>query len=618
MSITTGLSELHKAAKAAAGRITKTDPRQRATDEAVRRIAPEGKATALVAFIRQTALSSDESVNRDRPSVGDPQTDTFDLAAFRSALAAAGEALAWQVCALLRDSDERVENAVLLVEAAAGWNRASIERSFNHQKLVGIKAYGLLPVAHGGEVIERYMRLQQEAKDAPKLGQQRRISHAAAVRVALANLAQVAGYANASQLEWDMEAKISSDLVSGRRWQSGDYILELVVDGADASIAIERGGKRLKSTPSALRSTEAYQEAKAAVAHLRGQASRMRSGLLEGLIASGEALPPDEVHRLLRLPAARDMFQRLIWRTESGITGLFDAEVFGLRDLADRLHPVTTRIALAHSYHLFADGTLADWQRAIVHAHIVQPIKQAFRELYILTPAELDSVDQSARFAGHRVEAAVAKKLLAVRGWRMDDEDGVLMPYKLRNGVRAAFDFSDTLYVFAASLPAQTGTISFEQWSNGEESQRLPLDAVPPVFFSEVMRDADLVVSVAQRDGETTLSPESYEQRGALVRALLDDLGLPGVEVEGHFAHVQGKLARYRVHLGSAAIHIEPGNYLCIIPDRAAPKRESFYLPFADGDDPKFSEVVSKILLLLADDRVTDETILRQIRRTVG
>ncbi len=74
---------------------------------------------------------------------------------------------------------------------------------------------------------------------------------------------------------------------------------------------------------------------------------------------------------------------------------------------------------------------------------------------------------------------------------------------------------------------------------------------------------------------------------------------------------MQGKLARYRVHLGSAVIHIEPGNYLCIVPDRWGKTHDKLFLPFADEHDSKISE----ILLLLADDRIKDESILRQIRR---
>ncbi len=131
------------------------------------------------------------------------------------------------------------------------------------------------------------------------------------------------------------------------------------------------------------------------------------------------------------------------------------------------------------------------------------------------------------------------------------------------------------------------------------------------------MRDADLVVAVAQREGERVLSKEAYESRAQLITALLDDLGLPNVRTEGHFAYVTGKLADYRVHLGSAVIHIDPGNYLCIVPAKWGMTHEKLFLPFADEKDGKISEVISKILLLIADDKIKDESILRQIRRKV-
>jgi hypothetical protein len=98
------------------------------------------------------------------------------------------------------------------------------------------------------------------------------------------------------------------------------------------------------------------------------------------------------------------------------------------------------------------------------------------------------------------------------------------------------------------------------------------------------------------------------------VTALVEDLRLPGVRIDGHFAHVQGKLSRYRVHLGSGAIHIEPGNYLCIVPDRWGRHRERLFLPFIDDEGSKIGEVISKILLLVNDDTIKDESILRQIR----
>jgi hypothetical protein len=84
--------------------------------------------------------------------------------------------------------------------------------------------------------------------------------------------------------------------------------------------------------------------------------------------------------------------------------------------------------------------------------------------------------------------------------------------------------------------------------------------------------------------------------------------------VSGHFARIKGKLASYRLHLGSAAIHVEPGAYLCVVPARWGQKHEKLFLPF-DAEDLKTSEVVSKVLLLAEDERIKDESILSQIRR---
>jgi hypothetical protein len=48
------------------------------------------------------------------------------------------------------------------------------------------------------------------------------------------------------------------------------------------------------------------------------------------------------------------------------------------------------------------------------------------------------------------------------------------------------------------------------------------------------------------------------------------------------------------------------------MPDKWGKTHEKLFLPFTD-DDFKTSEVISKILLLLADDKIKDKSILRQI-----
>ncbi|TFV33009.1 hypothetical protein E4K10_28240 [Streptomyces sp. T1317-0309] len=68
----------------------------------------------------------------------------------------------------------------------------------------------------------------------------------------------------------------------------------------------------------------------------------------------------------------------------------------------------------------------------------------------------------------------------------------------------------------------------------------------------------------------------------------------------------------YRVHLGSANILMEPDDsYLCIVPSRGKGDGKVF-LPF---EDERLSLILSKAFLLAADTDITDETILRQIKR---
>ncbi|MFF7125452.1 hypothetical protein [Streptomyces sp. NPDC008240] len=75
---------------------------------------------------------------------------------------------------------------------------------------------------------------------------------------------------------------------------------------------------------------------------------------------------------------------------------------------------------------------------------------------------------------------------------------------------------------------------------------------------------------------------------------------------------VRGDVGTYKIHLGSANILMEPDDaYLCIVP--AGRKGDGkVFLPF---EDERLSLILSKAFLLAADTRITDVTILRQIKR---
>ena len=77
---------------------------------------------------------------------------------------------------------------------------------------------------------------------------------------------------------------------------------------------------------------------------------------------------------------------------------------------------------------------------------------------------------------------------------------------------------------------------------------------------------------------------------------------------------VKGKLRTYKIHIGSTNILMEPNDqYLCIVPDRSKKNTaENIFLPF-EGD-AGISVILSKAMLLADDDKITDKTIISQIK----
>src|SRR5690606_18321347 len=116
-------------------------------------------------------------------------------------------------------------------------------------------------------------------------------------------------------------------------------------------------------------------------------------------------------------------------------------------------------------------------------------------------------------------------------------------------------------------------------------------------IFSEVMRDLDLVVSVAHAGGvDPETSSSSIEARAALIRETTSLLNMNNIKVSERHVVIDGKLANYNVNLGSGVVHKQPGGALCIIPVHSQ-HRGRIFLPFADND-PKTAEIVSKVIML--------------------
>lgn len=550
----------------------------------------------------------------------DPRGDVVDVAALRSTVAAV-PAKARQALLAMYTKASQFQGADQLFGAVMGEaDRAKIrEAACVKENQRAIKLLGLLPAAGENDVRDRYIALQQLGKQAARHGAQRQASQRAAVQVALALLAQVAGDRDAGDLEWMMEAGAGHTLRASfapRR-----------IDGYEAWIAIEDlkavlrvrndSGKVLASVPSALKKHAAMKALEETLAGVREQLRRF-TRLMEVRMTNAAPVSLEQLRAGFAHPVMAPIIESLLWIDEAGAIGCFGES--GLAGPEGTRAATGETLRVAHSVDLLKAGAaaLSGWQRWLVETRRVQAFKQVFREIYLPTPAELEAGECSRRYADRTIRAGVAQGILQARNWippRELDEDGGVQRLVFAGGLTAKCAFG-VGHWFTEDEDAETGEMWFER-----DGKPIPLAQVPPIVFSEAMRDIDLVVSraiVVDAGGEdTAASVAAISVRADLLRALAPALG-PGVlELEERHAIVRGKLTRYRIHLASGHVHAEPGAYVCIIPDRTvANARRDVRLPFAE-DDPRTAEIVSKVFLLAHDDAIKDESILSQIRRSV-
>jgi hypothetical protein len=256
------------------------------------------------------------------------------------------------------------------------------------------------------------------------------------------------------------------------------------------------------------------------------------------------------------------------------------------------------------------DGDWIAWQQRLFVDAQRQPFKQAFRELYTLTDTERSAGPATHRWEGHQVQPRQAMALFGRRGWLTDREAGDVAKVFHAHDIVARVAF---LGAFGTPGEVELPTIQAVYFTKRGDYLAQPIDQVPPIVFSEAMRDLDLVVSVAHAGGvDPEASASTVEMRAALVRETAKQLKLENVRHVNSHVVIEGSLGEYSVHLGSATVHRRPGGALCIIPVDAQ-RRGRIFLPFAD-DDPKTAEVVAKVLMLARDTTIKDPTILQQLR----
>ena len=416
----------------------------------------------------------------------------------------------------------------------------------------------------------------------------------------------------------------------------------IVVDARRAALRyVDADGRERASLPAAVKAADAD-----ALAALRAELKDVRKTIagerhrVDGLLALGRAWRAADWRELyLDHPITGRLARALVWRFGDTVAIPLDAARGIGADGAEVALPADAEVRLWHPIEATEEEVRA-WRLLLLDRELVQPVKQAFRECYVLTPAEAETRLYSTRFAAHVFRQVRARALLKTRGWTpvalawWDDgiDHGVARRVHEPTGIRAQFFYDPVtewepdggdLYPLCTS-----DQVRFVQDADGEA---LALADVPPLVFTEAMRDIDLVIGVTSvgadpewldrgegRQFERYWHDYGFGDLGApagvrrdVLAALVPRLAIADrCTIEDRWLTVRGDERTYRIHLGSGNILMSPDDrYLCVVARDAQAAR--LFLPF--DDDPVLSLILSKAFLLANDAAITDPSIRAQL-----
>lgn len=469
------------------------------------------------------------------------------------------------------------------------------------------------------------------------------------IRKAIDALAAAQGLTRDQLLERAVETH-DLDADGKRRAPLSRGSAEIVVDGRTAALLyVDEKQTPRKSVPADVKQADAE-----TLAAIRNDLNAIRKTIagervrLDGVMAADRHWPlADWRSWYLDHPITGRMTRTLVWvfSTPEGpdVSGIpLDAATVVTSSGEQADVPPDAEVRLWHPIHATADDVRA-WRQYLLEQQVVQPFKQAFRELYVLTPAEEETRAYSNRFAGHVFGQVQARALMKGRGWApvavawWDDgiDNGVARRTFEEAGIRAEFYFdpihdlepgATDLYPYCTSDQVRFVDVRTDD--------SIALADLPPLVLTEALRDVDLFVGVTSIGADPEWLDRGTERRfetywhtfgfgelsaaGEIRREVLEQL-VPRLAIadrcafEDRYLTVRGDLRTYRIHLGSGNILMSPNDqYLCIVAARDG-QAQKLFLPF--DDDPVLSLVLSKAFLLANDTAIKDPTITAQLNR---
>lgn len=445
----------------------------------------------------------------------------------------------------------------------------------------------------------------------------------------------------------------------------GDFTAVLKITGTTSTELgwIKADGKSQKSVPKAVKENfaEELKELKTAAKDIQKMLPAQRQRLDNLFLQQREWTYSDWKQNYLDHPLVGYLARRLIWSISNAeqqtLAIWHDNILVNVKGDALDINQDGTTVSLWHPIESELDE-IKLWREWLENHEVIQPFKQAHREIYLLTDAERTTNVYSNRFAAHIIKQHQFNALAVQRDWKYSlqgcwdgggDEIAKLVLPKW--GLWAEFWVSgigeygnDTTEAGIFNYIA-TDQVRFYQYGKTDisdyeveyavrEEGPTPIENIPPLVLSEVFRDVDLFVGVASVGNDPEWSdggPEgqyrdywntySFGDLNATAKTRKDVLErlIPRLKIASRceltdkFLIVRGDVRSYKIHLGSGNILMTPNDqYLCIVLARGKKGSDGkIFLPF-EGDT-MLSIILSKAFMLADDTKIKDKTILSQI-----
>ena len=546
--------------------------------------------------------------------IEDLKEGAFDIDWFKSAYKELGE----KKFEMLYDSAKYISDgskhsrARMFADAVNGkLNLKETEKKIEDKRNKDLVAsYSLIPLLKDKQkdALHRYQFLQKFLKESKKFGAQRRASEAKAVNISLENLSRNMGYSDVTRLIWNMETALINEMK--------EYFVPKKLDDVDVYIKIdelgqseiiyEKAGKELKSLPTKLKKDKYIEDIKEVHKNLKEQYRRSRK-MLEEAMEDGTEFYGYEIENLMTNPVIAPILKSLVFKMDKNLGYYEDKKLKSVNKKSVAVKD-DSLLKIAHCFDLFESGDWASYQKDIFDRELKQPFKQVFRELYVKT-ADEKGRDKSLRYAGHQVQPAKTVALLKTRRWIIDGQEGLEKVYYKENIIAKVFALAD----WFSPADIEAPTLEEVQFFDRKTFKPILIDNVPDLVFTEVMRDIDLVVSVAHiGDVDPEASHSTIEMRKAIIEFNCKLFKLKNVTFSENHALIKGERAEYSIHLGSGLVHQKAGSAINVLPVHSQ-HRGRVFLPFID-DDPKTAEIMAKVILFAQDEKIKDVFILEQIK----